>query len=169
MTSFYVHTSTFPELGAPPDTSSSHGLKPIRDFKLLGTKRSFTIIIVDPRARSHDIPLHSQVLPRFVRGCHQKNPVCTLIFRDPLSTRLPNPFSFFRLSTLFRCCCDGNWSDDWSVTKSGMFIVAICLLQVSEMAILFSIVEYLRDSPFSTTISWMYSATSSVSCSIMVN
>ena len=40
MTSFYLHTSTFSELGAPPDTSSSHGLSPIKDLKRLGTKHS---------------------------------------------------------------------------------------------------------------------------------
>ena len=137
MTSFYLHTSTFSELGAPPDTSSSHGLSPIRETKRLGNKRSFTIIIVHPRARSHDIPLHSQVLPRFVRGClfgTRKYPVCTLILRDPLSTHLPKPFFFLPLSTFFRCCCDGNWSDDWSVTRGGMFFVAMFLLQVPEMS-----------------------------------
>ena len=40
----------------------------------------------------------------------------------------------------FRCCCDGNWSDDWSFSRSGMFFVAIFLLRVSEIAILFSII-----------------------------
>ena len=100
MTSFSFHTSTFSELGVPPDTSSSHGLSPIRDFKRLGTKRSFTIIFVHPRARSHDIEPTA-----FLNNCHDSYvvvcltpkhfPVCTLIFRDPLSTHLPSPFSFF--------------------------------------------------------------------------
>ena len=79
MTSFYLHTSTFSELGAPPDTSSSHKLSPIRDFKRLGTKRSFTIIFVHPRARSHDIEPTA-----FLNNCHDSYVVVCLA---------PNKFS----------------------------------------------------------------------------
>ena len=174
MSSFFLHKSTFSELGAPPDTSSSHGFVTNQDLKRLGTKRSFTIVFAHPRARSHHIGRTA-----FLNNCHDSyvvvcltpNKTSHLHIDPPRSTEHPSPKPFFclPLSTFFCCCCDGNWSDDWSFTRGGMFFVAMFLLQVPEMTILFSIIEYLRGSPFRTTVSWMYRATSSVSCSHMAS
>ena len=145
MASFSFHTSTFSELGAPPDTSSSHGFVTNQGSQAAGHQAFFHHHLCaskspKPRHRAHCDLKHCH--DSYVVVCvAPKIPICTLILRDPLGTHLPKPFFFLPLSTFFRCCCDGNWSDDWSVTRSGMFFVAIFLLQVSEMAILFSIIE----------------------------
>ena len=96
MTSFSFHTSTFSELGAPPDTSSSTGLYRIKDLKRLGS--SFTIIFMHPRARSHDIEPTA-----FLNNCHDSYVVVCLAphkfshlhIDHPRSTEHPSPEALF--------------------------------------------------------------------------